>query len=52
MVKTMVRNLPFVGTIEKSMQILSEFQIEFTLPEATAMAAVLNLHPSLRPQRP
>jgi hypothetical protein len=46
----MVSNPPSVGTIEKSMQILAEFQIEFTLPEATAMVAVLHLHPSLQPR--
>jgi hypothetical protein len=50
MVKTMVKNPSFVGTIGKSMQILSEFQIEFTLPEATAMVVVLHLHPSLLPR--
>ena len=32
------------------MLILSEFQIEFTLPEATAMVALLYLHPSLLPR--
>jgi transglutaminase-like putative cysteine protease len=32
------------------MLILSEFQIEFTLPGATAMVALLHLHPSLLPR--
>jgi transglutaminase-like putative cysteine protease len=32
------------------MLISSEFQIEFTLPAATAMIAVLHLHPSLGPR--
>src|ERR1700678_2757697 len=32
------------------MLILSEFQIEFTLPGATAMVALLHLHPSLMPR--
>jgi transglutaminase-like putative cysteine protease len=36
--------------IEKSMLILSEFQIEFTLAGATAMVALLHLHPSLLPR--
>jgi hypothetical protein len=30
--------------------ILSEFHIDFTLPEATAMIALLYLHPSLLPR--
>jgi hypothetical protein len=32
------------------MLILSEFQIEFTLPGPTAMVALLHLHPSLLPR--
>src|ERR1700678_1471695 len=32
------------------MLILSEFNIEFTLPGATAMVALLHLHPSLLPR--
>jgi transglutaminase-like putative cysteine protease len=32
------------------MLVLSEFQIEFTLPAATAMIALLHLHPSLLPR--
>jgi transglutaminase-like putative cysteine protease len=34
---------------DKRMRILSEFEIEFTLPGQTAMIAVLHLHPSLLP---
>jgi transglutaminase-like putative cysteine protease len=32
------------------MLVLSEFQIEFTLPAPTAMIALLHLHPSLQPR--
>jgi Transglutaminase-like superfamily len=38
------------GCESRIMLILSEFQIEFTLPGATAMVALLHLHPSLLPR--
>ena len=37
-------------TKESLMLILSEFNIEFTLPAPTAMVALLHLHPSLEPR--